>query len=243
MFTHQQVIDGTLVTLDEATLYVTEGCPFECSFCASPVMVNRGNGVRPYNRPDTSRIGEEVEQTITGLGANAIHFLDDMVFINGQQIAKFHVDIQKRGLLGKFHWRGLTRVNTVLSCNDDVMQKMKETGVWRLALGVESGNEEVLKQINKRTTKDQTRRAIDKLARARIQSESFFIMGFPGETEEQIQETADFIQELKGLGLSEISVFQFKPYPGTREYERLKQTNPDVWLDDDLAIAAVKSGK
>jgi len=267
IYTHEQTIGGTLALLNEATLYLTEGCPFACSFCASPVMANRTYG-KPYSRPDTSRIGAEVEQTIRGLGANAIHFLDDMAFINAQQVSEFHNEMRQRGLLGEFYWRGLTRVNTVLSCSDDVMDQMKETGVWRLSLGVESGSEEMLRRIGKRTTKEQIRRGIVRLAEYGIQSKAFFIMGFPGETEDQLQETAAFIQELKDLGLNEISVFQFKPYPGTREYAWLQENNPkeierlaylhhpssrsdkveyksgqkDVWLESDVQIAQVNSG-
>ena len=191
-----------------------------------------------------------------------------MAFINAQQVSEFHNEMRQRGLLGEFYWRGLTRVNTVLSCSDDVMDQMKETGVWRLSLGVESGSEEMLRRIGKRTTKEQIRRGIVRLAEYGIQSKAFFIMGFPGETEDQLQETAAFIQELKDLGLNEISVFQFKPYPGTREYAWLQENNPkvierlaylhhpssrsdkveyksgqkDVWLESDVQIAQVNSG-
>src|SRR5581483_8962096 len=94
--------------------------------------------------------------------------------------------------------------------------------------------------------------------------------GFPGETEAQMRETRQFIDQLAGLGLTEIAVFQFKPYPGTLEYFQLLRMRPDivnrlsylrrdlkglgdktryraeqkdVWLPDDLYIAEISSGK
>ena len=51
-YTHTVTINGAPTEIHEATAYVTEGCPFQCTFCASPTMVNRGApGVRPYTRP------------------------------------------------------------------------------------------------------------------------------------------------------------------------------------------------
>ena len=47
-------------------------------------------------------------------------------------------------------------------------------------------------------------------------------MGFPDETNEQLIETYNFIMELKELGLTDIRLFQFKPYPGTELWEKMK---------------------
>lgn len=268
LYSHDVTINGKTRTIDEATLYITDGCPFECTFCSSPVMVNRGNDI-PYARPSMKRIVDEVEYVVN-LGADAIHFLDDMVLIEGDNIRDFYTGIEQRGLLGKFIWRGLTRAPVVLhpDFNDEVMHMMKDSGSWKIAFGVESGSNEVLKRIKKRVTKEQIIDAVKKLALYDIQVKGFFIMGFPGETEQQIQETFNFISVLKSLGMTEISVFQFKPYPGTGEYFELLKTKPEalqrlgylrklhtdlspraqerannhIWLPDDLEIAEVSSG-
>jgi radical SAM superfamily enzyme YgiQ (UPF0313 family) len=127
-----------------------------------------------------------------------------------------------------------------------------------------------LKKIKKRITKEEVIAAVKKLAIHGIQVKGFFVMGFPGETEAQIIETRSFIDYLKTIGLTELAVFQFKPYPGTFEYQRLLNNKPevlhkldylrhkhtslhgkaryrseqkDVWLPDDLMIAEIPSGK
>ena len=267
IYTHTVTLNGNAREIHEATLFVTDGCPFECTFCSSPVMVNRKGDI-PYARSEMSRIIDEVDDVVS-LGADAIHFLDDMAFIKGVNIEDFYKGIKERGLLGDFIWRGLTRAPVVLRSDfdDKVMGMMKESGAWKIALGIESGNNDVLKKIKKQVTREQVIAAVAKLASCGIQVKGFFIFGLPGETEPQMRDTLEFIDELREIGLTEIAAFQFKPYPGTQEYFELLQTKPDiinklgylrrrhkelsgkaqekadnhVWLPDDIQIADVPS--
>ncbi len=271
VYEHTVVIGGVRKKIKEANLYVTYGCPFECTFCSSPVLVGRSErtGKPAYRRPDMERIIDDIEHVVVGLGANAIHFLDDMAFITAQHIDELYDGLKKRDLLGKFIWRGLTRAPVINRFSDETMKRMAETGAWKIALGVESGNDEMLKAIKKKVTVDDVVRAVSRLTLAGVQSKGFFIFGFPGETEAQMQDTISLIERLKGLGMTEISAFQFKPYPGTEAYAQTVALRPGVvpklaylrrtdqveagtkanaratdtpWLPDDLEIAAVRSG-
>lgn len=228
IYKHTITLAGADTEISEATLFVTEGCPFDCSFCASPIMVNRsGKNSKPYSRPSMSRIIEEISHCVNDLDADAIHFLDDMAFIQESHIEELHSGLVESGLIGKFIWRGLTRAPVIEKFDDTTMRLMKESGAWKIALGIESGSEEILKIIKKRVTTDQVRTAIKKLASYGIQSKGFFIMGFPGETEEQIMQTRNLLRELKQEGLTEAAIFQFKPYPGTEDFRRLEEAHPN----------------
>jgi len=230
VYTHTARINGTPTTIDEANLFVTYGCPFDCTFCASPIMVGRNerNGRAAYRRPDMERILDNIEHVVRDLGANAIHFLDDMAFINGDHIDELHDGLNERELMGSFIWRGLTRAPVINRFSDDTMAKMRDTGAWKIALGVESGSEEVLQQIKKKVTAEQVRTAVTRLSAYGIQSKGFFIFGFPGETLDQMRETRQLIMQLGELGMTEISAFQFKPYPGTEAFEQLAASRPEI---------------
>lgn len=271
VFRHTVHITGPPREIAEANLFVTYGCPFECTFCSSPVMVNRGGkGSKPYERPEMPRILEEIGHAVGDLGANAIHFLDDMAFITPGHIDDLHRGLQERELMGRFLWRGLTRAPVIKRFDHETMQKMRESGAWKIALGVESGSDEVLRKIKKKVETADVIAAVAKLAHYGIQAKGFFIMGFPGETEEQIWETRKLIRHLKEIGMTEIAVFQFKPYPGTETFAELMKTRPDIlpqlhylrhsglsrqskvqfraeqhdtWLPKDLKIAEVPSGR
>lgn len=270
VYEHNVVIAGQRRRIKESNLFVTYGCPFECTFCSSPVLVGRNErtGKPSYRRPDMERIMDDVEHVVEDLGADAVHFLDDMAFVNARNIAEFHEESKRRGLMGKFIWRGLTRAPVVNRFSDETIDQMRETGAWKIALGVESGSDDMLKQIRKKVKVEDTIRAVGRLSAAGIQTKGFFIFGFPGETAKQMQETRDLIMTLKDLGMSEISAFQFKPYPGTEAYDQLMGANPGLaadlsylrrdsrgeggkaseratdtpWLPDNVQIAAVPSG-
>lgn len=64
-------------------------------------------------------------------------------------------------------------------------------------------------------------------------------MGFPDETLEQMQDTQRFILELKKLGLTDISLFQFKPYPGTEEWEYLRKHKP--WILEEINYVKIQN--
>lgn len=262
-------INGKTISLREISLYETSGCPFECTYCATPALVGRGKGEKPYHRPRVERILQSCQEALN-LGANAVHFLDDMAFITPEHFREFAKGVAKMDKPNGFYWRGMTRAPIIADkCNDEDLNVLVQSGCWRITIGVESGNEQMLKQIKKKITKNQVRRAVEKLRKAGVpEVKAFFIMGFPGETYLQMLETQQFVMELKQLGLTDISIFQFKPYPGTEEWARLEKSNPKVlksldyirissdlgddsivgkksaegvWLPDDLKIAEVPS--
>lgn len=272
VFRHTVTLNGTQAEINEANLFVTHGCPFECTFCSSPIMVNRNgkDGNKPYDRPEMPRILDEIDHAVSDLGADAIHFLDDMAFVTKGHIDDLHFGLQNRDLMGKFIWRGLTRAPVIRKFDDETMNKMKETGVWKIALGVESGSDEILRQIKKKVTIEDVVAAVKKLVSFGIQPKGFFIFGFPGETETQMLQTKNLIQHLKDIGMTEIAAFQFKPYPGTEAFRDLIQQKPDIlprltylrrsalssqekiifrseqhdtWLPEDLTIAEIPSGR
>lgn len=270
VYHHTVTLHGKPTEIAEATLFVTDGCPFDCTFCASPIMVNRkGKDSIPYMRPEMSRIIQEISHVTDDLGADAIHFLDDMAFVTEDHIKDLHAGLVGQNRLGSFIWRGLTRAPVIDRFSPETMERMVETGAWKIAMGVESGSDEMLKRIKKKVSSQQVIRAVEKLTKYGIQAKGFFIVGFPGETEAQICETVDHVAHLKELGMTEIAMFQFKPYPGTEEYFNVERTMPDVipqlnylrrgntgmtgkaqfrseqhdtWLPDDLKIADVRSG-
>lgn len=222
--------DGEERIFNEGSLYCTRGCPFACGFCASPVMVGRDmNGMRPYDHPGMDRVVDDVKDMLR-IGANAIHFLDDMVIVQPDDVEDFYNAAQREGVLGTFVWRGMTRASVVAQnrFDSETLDKLRGSGCWRLTMGVESGDDDVLRMIKKKITTTQVETAVQKLVRAGVQVKAFFIMGFPGETRAQMQRTHDFVMHLRDLGLASISIFQFKPYPGTALWDKIARENPDV---------------
>jgi len=98
---------------------------------------------------------------------------------------------------------------------------MKETGLYLISLGIESGSDKVLRMMKKGTTTSLVRKTVDKIRRMNIDIAGFFILGFPGETLRDIEETIKFSLE---LDIMRANFFTYLPFPGTESYELIKRT-------------------
>lgn len=100
------------------------------------------------------------------------------------------------------------------------MLKLKQAGLRRTAFGVETGNPEILKKIDKKIDHDTIRRAFKACKEVGLETIAFMIIGLPGETRETMQDTIDFAIELDPL-IANFSMMT--PYPGTAVYEQVKR--------------------
>lgn len=207
----------------EATLYITDGCPYDCSFCASPIMK-----LRDWGHPGMKRFVDEIEVALED-GADAIHCTDDLIFTKGEHIDELYQELLERDLLGKFVWRGMARANIVDKLSEQRLEKLKKTGCWQLALGVESGSPRILKDVvHKRLEPATVISATKKLTAHEIGTKGFFIFGFPDESREDMEMSYELAMEMARNGATGIAAFEFHPYPGTEIYETMKQTTPDI---------------
>jgi anaerobic magnesium-protoporphyrin IX monomethyl ester cyclase len=111
-----------------------------------------------------------------------------------------------------------------------VLVALKGAGVYNIAFGIESGNQQILDRLGKGERLETVLQAI-RLANARgILTSGFFVLGLPGDTEETVRESMDFAVK---SGLSDASFFVATPYPGTRLWNEVKDRLPSNWTDFD----------
>jgi anaerobic magnesium-protoporphyrin IX monomethyl ester cyclase len=206
----------------KARLYETDGCPHNCGFCAS-VALNE----RRYRRPAMDSIIDNVEHVVK-MGANRIHFLDDLLLISPEHINSFYEGIKNRQLLGKFDWQGMSRVDLIKKWSDEDLNTLKKSGCFHLAFGVESGSKKILSEIQKGIEPDDVLSITSRLSRYKIGVKGFFIIGFPGETFQQMLETSGLALNMAHAGATHISFHQFQPYPGTPLWEKVVETQPEI---------------
>lgn len=187
-------------------IIVGRGCPYNCAFC----MRVLGQEVRRRS-PET--VIAEMEQSITRWGAHTFDFYDDILLHDRPDTRRLLELMIEKGFPGKVRWYGLTRVNLVKA---DMIALAKEAGCIRLGLGVESGDDGILKTIGKGITVAQVRSAVRMIKDQGLAVDAYFILGHPDETEEQVKKTVDLAAE---LNTNTIAVGLMVPYPGTRVYE------------------------
>jgi radical SAM superfamily enzyme YgiQ (UPF0313 family) len=99
---------------------------------------------------------------------------------------------------------------------------MHRCGCFEADLGIESGNQQIQHSIKKGLRLDQVKSVIAALHAHDVASKGFFILGFPGETYAQLEDTINFAVELKSLGLNDVAFFPAMPFPGTQLAEAAK---------------------
>jgi len=190
------------------SMTTSRGCPFKCIFCVGRKMV--GAKVR-YRDP--VKVVDELE-LLTTYGFSQINLADDLFTANTGHCRAVCAEIVNRGL--KLKWTSFARVDTVSLA---LLEKMKAAGCTAVSFGIESGSPQILKTVRKGITRDQVLEAVNLCTRAGLQPHASFILGLPGETEQTLQETLAFGEQLEALGVA-YGFHLLAPFPGTEVRDR-----------------------
>ncbi len=188
-------------------LITSRGCPCQCTFCDRAVF---GNITRLRG---TESVLGEVEELIFRYGAREIRFFDDVFTLDMERTYQICDGFLKR----KFNipWTCLTGVNFVTK---DLLKTMKLAGCWQVLFGLESGNPQILKLLNKGNTLEQNIRAIRWAQEAGLSVRGDFIFGIPGDSLETMKGTLRFAIDTE---LDYAHFNKFIPFPGTECYRML----------------------
>lgn len=200
------------------TVMSTRGCPFRCEFCSNVVF---GGSYR--ERSPENVVDEIVE--VLAVGYDRISFTDDVFTMKKERVVKVCQEIRRRGL--KFKWECLGRVDAL---DTPTALDMKAAGCTRIFFGIESGDEQILKLMNKKITIEQARRAVQAAHNAGLQVGAFFIIGYPGDTDETVLKTLRFANSLP---LDYLGLSMPYPLPGTDLYKRTKDRIKRDWHPDE----------
>lgn len=201
-------------------LETSRGCYAKCIFCNKNIHGYKIRGKSPL------RVVDEMERMLK-LGFREIHIIDDIFTANMNRAHKVCEEILKRGL--KFPWypRGGIRVDRV---NKDLLKIMKRAGCYRIPFGIESGSQRVIDHIDKRITLEEAEKAVREAKDAGLETECYFMLGNPTETEEDIKKTIDFAVKLDpDYAKFAISI----PLPGTVMFDRMLENGQIKTMDWD----------
>lgn len=190
-------------------LFATRGCPYQCIYCYHDFM---GMG---YRHRSPENVIHEIETLYKLYGVTYFHFIDDEFVMRKDFVYRF-CSLMK-GLVKtygqSFTWGCAGRVNLI---TEDMVSTMADAGCVLIGYGIESGSQRMLDFIDKKVTVGQAKNAIRLTKKYLGWADCSFMIGYPGETKETIQETIDFCKE---LDLAPEVIFFLTPYPGTRLYE------------------------
>ena len=190
----------------QATIQTSRGCPSQCIFCLSPII----SGMKLRER-SVGNIIAELEECVNRYHIRNFFFRADTFTMNKKSVIELCKEIINRKL--NISWVANSRVNTI---DEERLAWMKKAGCWLVAFGIESGNDEIQKQIKKGSTQAQAREAVKLCKKIGIKTYGFYLIGFPWETKEMIMDTLQLAKELR-CDFSEIHIAV--PYEGTEFYK------------------------
>ncbi|MDD3669111.1 MAG: radical SAM protein [Alphaproteobacteria bacterium] len=213
----ESVTDG----LESAKIIASRGCPYDCTFCGSARSAAPDVAVR--HRGAHSIIAE-MKALRREKGVRYFDFLYELFLISPCFINQFTHALENEKELSGIRWEANGRVDVFDRIDAEGLTRLKNAGLSKITLGIESGSDAVLARIKKQTSVDAVRRVSDKVLSAGIHLCGNFIFGFPDETPAQMRQTADLVRHLYGLGRPgkfSAFIYEFFPFPGTQEARKL----------------------
>lgn len=197
------------------------GCPFECGFCggrASPML-------RKIRTRTSESIVAEMVHMYQTLGCTGFMFYDDELNVNRKMVELMNLIARTQRDLG-VEWRIRGFVKAELF-NESQAEAMYQAGFRWILTGFESGSPRILHNINKKASREDNTRCVEIAKKYGLKVKALMSIGHPGESKETIEETRNWLLEVKpeAFDLTIITC-----YPGTPYYDEAVPTgDPGIW--------------
>jgi radical SAM superfamily enzyme YgiQ (UPF0313 family) len=201
-----------------APIMTTRGCPYECKFCASPLLWKRR--IR-YRNP--KEVVDEIEYLVNTKGTKEIQMEDDNFTLKREHAEAVCKEILKRNIHVAWSTPNGIRADRV---DEKLLRLMKKAGCYAVAFGIESGNQEILANIHKLESLETIEKAVRLAHKVGFITQGFFIFGLPGETKDTIRNTINFA---KRIPLDKAQFLTLDVIPGSALWEELRFRNKVNW--------------
>ncbi len=212
------------------TTQFSRGCINRCAFCYEHKIHKK------YRFRSSSNVVDELKMILkeTRLGSIYINFADSLLNGSIKELEKFCDSVIEEGI--SVSWWGQAFVRKEMT--KEILVKMKNAGCSGLSWGIETGSDHVLKLMNKRTNISLIKKVIRDSYEIGILQNTNFIMGFPGETEEDFLETCNFIIDnrkyFNSIGTTLLSIEKAAPiYVNSENYNIIDRDKRIDWETKD----------
>ena len=196
-----------------APVVTSRGCPFQCTFCAAGCVSGR-----KVRRRSVENVVDEITFLRERHGVREIHIEDDNFTGKKEYVLSFCEALRRSAPGVAWTCPNGVRIDTI---DREMLDAMKASGLYFLSIGVESGSDRILRAMKKSLTRERIEEKVRLVHETGIGVSGFFMLGFPGETKDEMEETVRFALRLP---LSRASFANFQPFPGCEEFARLRES-------------------
>ncbi|KJS15161.1 MAG: hypothetical protein VR69_14810 [Peptococcaceae bacterium BRH_c4b] len=212
-------------------IMTSRGCPYSCNFCVIPSTNQKKWRARSYKN-----VVDELEYMVNKFNVKEFHWEDVNPTVNEERIIEICKLIIDREL--KIKWK-LASGSKIETMRLETLEWMKKAGCNYISFSPESGSKHVLKLMNKPFDHDYALDMVRHMNRIGIKSQACFVLGYPGEEENDLKQTEIYIKKLTKAGVDEIALFIMTPIPGTETFGQIsgyknfsELTFSPAWRDD-----------
>jgi anaerobic magnesium-protoporphyrin IX monomethyl ester cyclase len=209
-------------------LLATRGCPYQCTFCSSP-----GMWTTRYVPRSPKDVVDEIEHYAKTHRVTNFDFQDLTAIVKRRWAIEFCNELIARDL--KITWQMPSGTRSEVF-DEEVADLLYKSGCRALAFAPESGAPEILEAVKKQVDLDALISAARTALRRGFMVSCFFVIGFPGETSATLRKTMRLIRRLAIMGIHDVAVTKFVPYPGSALFRHLQETG-QIRLDDEFFVS------
>ena len=191
------------------TISTQRGCPYTCKWCSTAVYG------QSYRRRPAHLVAQEMKMLKDQYHPDAIWFVDDVFTISHKWLTAFHEEVVKQNAQIRFEC--ITRAERL---NDEILRLLKEAGCFRIWIGAESGSQKIIDLMDRRVDVNHVKKVIQDTNALGIETGTFIMLGYPGETEDDITET---IQYLKDANPTQYTITIAYPIKGTSLFNEIEK--------------------
>jgi anaerobic magnesium-protoporphyrin IX monomethyl ester cyclase len=220
---------GSYKRLPAISMITSRGCPGKCTYCFGSYL---GGRIRMHS---AAYMIEEVKMLVKNYGIREIAFYDDTFTAIKRNVHEFCERIISEKI--DITWVAFARVDFI---DGETLALMKRAGCHQVLFGIETGNEEILRNIGKVPSLEKAKLAVRMTKKAGIECRTSFMLGNPGETEATLKQTIDYSIALDpDLAMYNVTT----PFPGTKMYKWAKENGylkTEDWSRYDFSTAVME---
>ena len=207
-----------------AAIYTSLGCPFNCSFCCIQAPFES----RSYREWSPEWVLKQIDRLVKEYDVKNIKFIDELFVLNPKHFLPIAEGLIKKGLGDKINIWAYARIDTV---KEKHLDKLKKAGFNWLALGIESGSDDIRKSVSKgKFGHEDIRKIVRKIKNAGINIIGNYMFGLPDDELETMQKTLDLALDLQ---CEFANFYSTMAYPGSKLYEEAVEKGiklPNSWI-------------
>ncbi|WP_276132992.1 B12-binding domain-containing radical SAM protein [Polluticoccus soli] len=185
------------------------GCPYTCKWCSRAVYG------QSYRRRKAALVVDEIVQLQSQYNFDSIWFVDDVFTVSHKWLEEFAKEIAERKVAVRYEC--ISRADRL---NDHAIELLKQSGCFRVWIGAESGSQRIIDAMDRRVDVEETRQMIQKVKAAGMEAGTFIMLGYPGETEDDIVAT---MKHLKSSLPDQFTITITYPIKGTPLYAEVEK--------------------